>query len=109
MTPQERFDAVVDELIGVAGVTPPSGGAGFGSHALRFQRKIFAMLVRDRLVVKLPRARVDELVATGSGVHFDANKGTPMKEWLSLNPDAGLPWAAMAREALTFAATGRSK
>src|SRR6516225_3132592 len=97
--PDERYE----ELVGVAGVTPPRGGSGFGRSALRFQGKIFAMLVRGRLVVKLPAGRVDALVAAGDGVHFDANKGTPMKEWLSLDPDSGQDWLSLAREALDFA------
>jgi hypothetical protein len=99
----ERFEDLVDELVGAPGVTPPRGGGGFGRSALRFQGKIFAMLVRGRLVVKLPARRVDTLVEAGDGVRFDANKGTPMKEWLSLDPDSGLDWLALAREALDFA------
>jgi hypothetical protein len=100
MTAEERFEALVGELVAVEGVTPPGPGAGFGANALRFQRKIFAMLVRGRLVVKLPKARVDALVAGGDGIRFDANKGTPMKEWFSLDPASGLAWPALAREAL---------
>jgi hypothetical protein len=65
------------------------------------------MLVRGRLVVKLPAGRVIELVSAGEGVHFDANKGTPMKEWLSLDPESGLAWLPLAREALEFARAGR--
>src|SRR2546430_2036761 len=101
-TPADRFEAVVAELVMVAGVTPPGGGTGFGANSLRYQRKIFAMLVRDRLVVKLPKARVDALVGSGDGVRFDANKGTPMKEWLSLDPDSTLGWLALDTEALAF-------
>jgi hypothetical protein len=82
---------------------PPQGGSGFGRSALRYRRKIFAMLVRGRLVVKLPRQRVDELVAAGHGERFDANKGTPMKEWLSLDPESELAWSPLVREALDFA------
>src|SRR5262249_27283914 len=99
----ERYEDLVDELVGVAGVTPPRGGGGFGRSALRFQGKIFAMLVRGRLVVKLPGGRVDPLIAAGYGGRFDANKGTPMREWLSLDPDSGQDWLALAREALDFA------
>jgi hypothetical protein len=100
--PDERYEDVVDELVGIAGVTPPRGGSGFGRSALRFQGRIFAMLVRGRLVVKLPAGRVGALVAAGDGVRFDANKGTPMREWLSLDPDSGQDWLELAREALDF-------
>jgi len=98
----------VDALVGIPGVTPPRGGGGFGRTALRFERKIFAMWVRGQLVLKLPADRVGELIADGAGVRFDANKGTPMKEWLSLGPDSALAWLPLAREALDFArSTGR--
>ena len=82
---------------------PPEGGSGFGRGALRYHRKIFAMFVRGQLVVKLPRPRVDELVAGGHGERFDANKGTPMKEWFSLDPAPRCPGRRSAREALDFA------
>jgi hypothetical protein len=100
--PDERYEDLVDELAALAGVTPPRGGGGFGRSALRFQGRIFAMLVRGRLVVKLPAVRVDALVEAGDGVHFDANKGTPTREWLSLDPDSGQDWLGLAREALDF-------
>ncbi len=106
-TPEERFEELVGELLGCPGVTPPSGGSGFGRSALRWEKKIFAMLVRGRLVVKLPAARVDALVADGDGLRFDANKGTPMREWLSLHPESGLAWLPLAREALDFAQVER--
>lgn len=105
--PEERFEVLVDELVGMPGVTPPRGGSGFGRNAVRFESKIFAMLVRGRLVVKLPRERVDTLVEAGDGIRFDANKGTPMKEWFSLSPESGLPWQLLAREALDYARSSR--
>jgi hypothetical protein len=43
------------------------------------------------------------LVGSGAGVHFDANKGTPMKEWFSLDPESDLDWLDLGREALEFA------
>ena len=97
-----RFDAVVDAMLAEPGVTPPGAGTGFGSSALRVNKKIFAMHVDNRLVVKLPKRRVDELVAEGHGVRFDANKGTPMKEWLRLAPESSLDWLDLAREACGF-------
>jgi hypothetical protein len=104
MTADERFELLVDELLPVPGVTPPAPGRGFGSSALKYRGRIFAMLVRGHLVVKLPKARVTELVTAGEGIHFDANKGTPMKEWFTLNEPSELSWSALSREALDHAA-----
>jgi hypothetical protein len=105
--PEQRFAALIDELLGIPGVTPPRGGSGFGRSALRVENKIFAMLVRGDLVLKLPRRRVDTLIAAGQGIRFDANKGTPMQEWLRLDPESALPWPPLAREALEFVRNGR--
>jgi hypothetical protein len=99
---EDRYADLVDELVGLAGVTPPAGGRGFGRSALKFQGRIFAMLVRGHLVLKLPAGRVVELVEAGDGIPFDANKGTPMREWLSLDADSPRNWLALAREALEF-------
>ncbi|WP_037369489.1 hypothetical protein [Amycolatopsis orientalis] len=99
---EERFEDLVDELQLCPGVTPPRPGRGFGSHALKVHGRIFAMFVRGELVVKLPKARVDELVEGGHGVRFDANKGVPMKEWFAMDPESPLEWSAVAREAMEF-------
>jgi hypothetical protein len=103
MTPEDRFDDLVAELSTVEGVSPPAGGRRFGAQALRRHGRIVAMLADGCLVVKLPRARVDELVAAGEGVRFDANKGTPMKEWFVLAPDSPRSWPELTGEALAYA------
>ena len=69
---------------------------------LKIGGKIFAMLVREKLVVKLPRARVDALVASGDGARFDAGKGKPMAEWFALSPSSTKRWRALADEAMAF-------
>jgi hypothetical protein len=102
LSPEERFEELVTVFALEPHITPPEGSRGFGSHALRVRGKIFAMVVRGHLVVKLPKARVDELVESGDGVRFDANKGKPMKEWLNLDPDSSVDWEPLAREALAF-------
>jgi len=98
-----RFEDLVDELVGLPGVTPPARGSGFGRSAVRFNGKIFVMFVRGQLVLKLPEDRVDSLIASGHGIRFDANKGKPMREWLTLDAGSDLAWLPLAREALTFA------
>jgi hypothetical protein len=102
MTPEDRFAALVDRLTGEPGVTPPRPGGKFGSSALKVDNRIFAMLSGGRLVVKLPRARVAALVATGDGAAFDAGKGRPMKEWVALDTARHGSWEQLCREALDF-------
>ena len=61
------------------------------------------MLVRGSLVVKLPRARVDELVEAGQGKRFDPRRnGRLMKEWLVVPPASAADWLALANEGLGF-------
>jgi hypothetical protein len=55
-------------------------------------------------VLKLPKERVAELVATGDGAPFDAGKGRPMKEWAVIDLHASKRWLALATEAMTFVA-----
>lgn len=105
MSPEERFEDLVVRFNDIEGVTPPEGGRGFGRGGLRYHRKIFAMLVRGQLVVKLPEERVGELVEQRHGNRFDANKGTPMREWFALDPGDAMPWTDLASEALEFART----
>ena len=95
------FESLCEEYASVAGVSVPEGGSGFGSNALKINRSIFAMLVNDRLVVKLPAGRVAGLISSGDGLPFDAGKGKPMKEWvaLSVNDDAG---RRLVAEAMAF-------
>jgi hypothetical protein len=79
------FESLCEEYAGVSGVTVPEGGSGFGSNAIKINKSIFAMLVNDRLIVKLPAGRVAELISAGDGLPFDAGKGKPMKEWVALS------------------------
>jgi TfoX/Sxy family transcriptional regulator of competence genes len=102
MTPEERFSALAGSFASTPHVTLPGEGRGFGSTALRTHGKIFAMLVRGVLVVKLSKLRVEELVAKGEGTLFDANRGRPMKEWFCLDPESRLDWASLASEALDY-------
>ena len=107
-TPEERFAAVAAALHSGPGVTysPPEapGANKFGSSALKVNSRIFAMLVRGELVVKLPRQRVDAFILAGEGQRFDSNRGRPMKEWLVLARASALDWRELAGEARDFVA-----
>jgi hypothetical protein len=65
------------------------------------------MLVDGKLVVKLPRARVQELVADGSGAPFDPGHGRVMREWAAIAPTDTDDWICLAQEARTFVASPR--
>lgn len=101
-TTAEQFTDLVASFSGRSGVTPPTGGRAFGDSALKVNDKIFAMLTHERLVVKLPKTRVAELVAAGEGEYFTAGKGRPMKEWFTVAPNSTLDWKILAEEALQF-------
>lgn len=106
LTPEERYAMLVEEFLGDRDVE--QSGKGFGADALKVRGKIFAMLSQGRLVVKLPRLRVDALVASGDGERFDPRRdGRLMKEWLVLAPASPLEWLPLAREAREFVAITR--
>lgn len=102
--PHERFTAAVQALSTEPGVTlGQKGKKGFGSSALQVDGKIFAMLTSAKvLVVKLPRSRVDELVAAGKGQPFDPGHGRLMKEWLAFGEVSAADWMQCTLEALRF-------
>ena len=84
-------------------------GRGFGSGALKVKGRIFAMISsKGYLVLKLPKERVDSLVAAGEGENFDPGHGRIMKEWVVVTSDAAL-WVELAREARQFADGARKK
>jgi|SRR5450755_1753713 TfoX/Sxy family transcriptional regulator of competence genes len=104
---ESRFAVIVEELGRSPGVTHSKPGSRlFGSSSLKVHDKIFAMVSSSgEFVVKLPKARVDGLVATGAGERFDANRGRPMKEWLEVRSESAEEWLQLAREALEFVGT----
>ena len=80
-------------------------GTGFGSSpGLRVNRKIFAMLVRDELVLKLPATRCAELVSAGVAIPFERGRGRPTKEWITLHAALDT-WPTLTDEALTYVRT----
>ncbi|SRR5260370_42490150 len=99
MTPEERFDAVVETLRAQTGVTV---GRMFGSPGLKVGGKVFSMLVKGRLVVKLPRQRVEAIIASGSGEYFDPGHGWPSKEWVAIHPNDESHWLNVSEEAMNF-------
>jgi hypothetical protein len=109
VTPVERYAAIIKAFAGKPGVSAESG-RGFGSSALKIDNRIFAMLASgDQFVVKLPRPRVDALVAAGEGERFDPRRnGKLMREWLVVGRGLEARWLPLAQEAFEFAKTKRA-
>jgi hypothetical protein len=99
-TPEQIWETIAKQQLTERDVTT---GTGFGTNpGLRVSGKVFAMLVRGELVVKLPKDRVDALVDTGVARRFDAGKGRPMKEWASVPANASRRWKGLVEEAKVF-------
>jgi TfoX/Sxy family transcriptional regulator of competence genes len=101
----ERWEALVATMLAEGDATYGNAGGAqraFGSTSLKTGGKIFAMLVNDRLVVKLPAARVEELVGQGVGERFDPGHGRIQKEWLSVSGDDPEQWRSLATESEAF-------
>jgi len=101
------FDSIEERFRRAPRVT---AGTGFGSNpGLRVGGKIFAMLSNNALVVKLPAARVDELVEQHVAERFDAGKGRPMREWATVSTEHGAQWDDLAAEAFEFVGGGTAQ
>ncbi len=97
----DEFDRLAERYLPLPGVTE---GTGFGGNAgLRTGGKIFAMIVRGALVVKLPRERVDALVEAGTAERFQPGTGRTMKEWAAVGGEHLGEWEGLVAEAFAFA------
>lgn len=104
--PDALFEQLIAQHAGDPTVTLPTSSkdAKFGSSALKVNGKIFAMVMRGDLVVKLPKRRVDELVAGGMGRRFGPGRGRVMKEWIAVAVNDARVWHELAHEARQYVA-----
>ena len=102
-TSARRYAKIVSALSAHPSVHVGAGNRGFGASALQTGNRIFCMLTsKDQFVVKLPKKRVADLVASGDGRQFDPGHGRLMKEWLAVEPTSNQDWLDLAQEALEF-------
>lgn len=98
-----EFAVIVKDLSGKPGIT---SARMFGSSALKASGKVFAMLVKGKLVVKIPQERVTALIGSGAGERFDPGHGRVMKEWVAVHPSSKAKWRRLVEEARDFVASG---
>lgn len=75
----------------------------FGSTALSYAGRVFAMEVKGDLVVKLDTAEAARLVEEGKARFFDPGHGRPMKQWIAVGPEQADLWSGLAAAALAWA------
>jgi hypothetical protein len=101
--PEAAFDALAREFGGRPDV---DAGTGFGgSPGVRVDGRIFAMLVRGRLVVKLPAERCRALCAAGLAEPLAVGKRV-MREWIEVHAEDPQTWRELAGEAYAFVGGG---
>jgi hypothetical protein len=101
----ELFQAIAAEYLGRPGV---SVGRIFHNEGLTINGKLFAMVVRGRLVVKVPAAQATTLIAEGRGVAFEPSPGRRLREWVMVEPpeegDDEDGWPALVDDAHRYVA-----
>ena len=104
--PERAWAEVAAQFLPEPAVTE---GTGFGrTRGLRVNDRIFVMLMSGELVLKLPRPRVDELIAAGTGRPFPGG-GRVMREWVTIPAADSGDWHRLAAEAHRFVAAGGSE
>ena len=99
---EARFWSFAEPLLAAPFVTRSTM---MGFPCLRVSGRFFASFDQKTgaLVVKLPAARVDELISSGQAEPF-APAGRRFREWASINAAKRTRWSALLDEALAFVA-----
>lgn len=103
---EAAFEAIATSVMRAPGVT---AGTMFGARALKVRKKVFALLVKGDLIVKLPSERVEHLVSSGSGRLFDPGHGRLMKEWVAIPLGLRAGWSRLVDEAKDFVSRGKKR
>ena len=97
--PHELFDELAAEYLGRPGIFH---GRIWHHEGLKVNDKVFAMIVRDELVVKIPAAGAARLVATGDAVAFEPRPGRPAKEWVVVGPAHVERWRGLIADGFDY-------
>ena len=98
------FTSIVQKMLKERGVTQAKM---FGVSGLKIDRKMFLMSVKGEIIIKLPKERVNILIASKQGKYFYHlfDKSRLMKEWVSIGHKYKINWFKLAQEAKNFVAS----
>jgi hypothetical protein len=93
------FDDLAADYAGCPGVAV---GRVWHHDGLKVDGKIFAMVVRERLVIKVPAPDAAALVEAGDGVAFEPRPGRKMREWVVLEAVDAEVWRPLVAAAYRY-------
>lgn len=101
---KEDHKTVMDEIVlMMPGI---KGGKAFGYPAYKVNGKVFAFVCGDGIALKLPEARVHEILKTDDATKpFQPVEGTYWREWISIapeNPDSYNGYAGLFEESIQY-------
>jgi predicted DNA-binding protein (MmcQ/YjbR family) len=102
---EDLFDQIVPAYLGKPQVHL---GKAFHNDVLKVNDKIFAMVVRGQLVVKVRADQAAALRAAGDAVAFEPRKGRKMREWIAVDPPQSCTdrqWERLVADAYGYVAT----
>ncbi|MCC2685492.1 MAG: hypothetical protein K0R75_2391 [Paenibacillaceae bacterium] len=110
-TAEEVYGEIVRQLSGdprVSTVLDPTKKRFGSSGELKYDGKMFAFHSRGRLIVKLPKPQVDNLIASGQGEPCVMGQGRVMREWVVVGSQLLDEWPSLAAQSKEFVSGQRS-
>ncbi|CAI9389790.1 TfoX/Sxy family protein [Microbacterium sp. T2.11-28] len=96
--PHEQFDDIAAAYLTRDGVDI---GPMFGSEGLRIRGKVFAFVVKDGIIAKLPEDRVTHWEESGRAERMIMRERA-MREWVHVPDAAADLWPEVVAEAFAF-------
>jgi hypothetical protein len=94
--PDDPYALLKEHFAAVEGVTVNEGR---GAQGMKVGTKMFAMFYKGDLLLTLPPARVEALVAAGEGLPFDPGTGKTMANRVLVPASKRASWLALCEEA----------
>jgi hypothetical protein len=99
----DRYDEVKRHFAEMDGVTVSEGR---GAQGVKVGKKMFAMFYKGDVLLRLPPARVAELLDAGLGKPYEAVAGSPMADRVIIPAENRDRWIELSEESLAHCRPG---